>query len=79
VDVTITNTGAGHAILLLHGGGGPLTVSGFATWVAADEASRARVITPTHPWVQRDAPTRGLADISRLAALYVARQETPAS
>ena len=48
-DVTIAETAGRRPILLLHGGGGPLTVSGFATQLAADETRDARGITPIHP------------------------------
>jgi hypothetical protein len=71
VEVTITDTGEGRPILLLHGGG-PLTVSGFASQFAADEAIHARVITPTHPGFNGTPRPEELADISGLAALYVA-------
>ena len=45
----MTDTGEGTLILALHGGGSPLTVSDSVTQLAADDASHARVITPTHP------------------------------
>ena len=60
----------GHQFLLLHGGGGPLTVSGFAERLALDEDSRARVITPTHPGFNGTPRPDGLA--AGLARLYVA-------
>lgn len=58
-DVTITETAGRHPIPLLHGGGGgPLTVSSFATQLAADEARDARVITrSTQGSTARHAPT----------------------
>ncbi len=47
VEVSFTERGDGHPLLLLHGGGGPQTVSGFAELMAAQRA--ARVITPPIP------------------------------
>lgn len=44
-DITRTDTGQGHPHLLLHGGGGPLTVAAFAGLLA----EHGRVVTPTHP------------------------------
>ena len=35
VEVTLTERGQGHTFLLLHGGGGPQTVTGFADLLAA--------------------------------------------
>lgn len=72
VDVTLTEFGEGHPILLLHGGGGPLTVTGFAEQFAVDERSHARVIAPTHPGFNGRPGPDALADIPGLAALYVA-------
>lgn len=72
-DVTITETAGRHPIPLLHGGGGgPLTVSSFATQLAADETRDARVITPIHPGFDGTPRPDRLADIAGLAALYVA-------
>ena len=45
--VSYTERGAGHPFLILHGGGGPQTVTGFADLLAAQR--HAHVITPTHP------------------------------
>lgn len=70
VQVTISDTGEGHPFLLLHGGGGPLTVSEFAERFAADENSHARVITPTHPGFNGTPRPDSLANIAGLAGLY---------
>jgi pimeloyl-ACP methyl ester carboxylesterase len=68
VDVTVTESGEGHPILLLHGGGGPQTVAGFAELLASGE--HAHVVTPTHPgWGGTKRP-EALSDIRSLAALY---------
>jgi pimeloyl-ACP methyl ester carboxylesterase len=46
-SITYTERGAGRTYLLLHGGGGPQTVTAFADLFA--EHFPARVITPVHP------------------------------
>src|ERR1700728_1017216 len=46
-DVTVDEYGEGRPFLLLHGGGGPDSVSGFAELLASTHD--ARVIRPTHP------------------------------
>ena len=70
VEVSLTETGKGHPFLLLHGGGGPLTVNGFADLFAAQRA--ARVITPTHPGFGGTPRPGSLASVPDLAALYIA-------
>ena len=47
VEVTVTERGQGRPFLLLHGGAGPQSVTGFADLLA--KTGDARVITPTHP------------------------------
>jgi pimeloyl-ACP methyl ester carboxylesterase len=70
VELSVTDKGEGHPFLLLHGGGGPLTVSGFADLLAAQRP--ARVITPTHPGFGGTPRPDSLATIPGLAALYIA-------
>jgi pimeloyl-ACP methyl ester carboxylesterase len=70
VPVTMTDTGEGQNFLLLHGGGGPLTMSGFAELLAGKRP--ARVITPTHPGFAGTSRPDWLNSIGGLAALYVA-------
>jgi len=70
IEVTSTEKGEGHHVLLLHGGGGPLTVQGFADLLAAQRP--ARVITPTHPGFGGTPRPDSLASVPGLAALYVA-------
>jgi pimeloyl-ACP methyl ester carboxylesterase len=70
IEVSITEKGEGHPVLLLHGGGGPLTVNGFADLVAAQR--QARVITPTHPGFGGTPRPDSLASVPGLAALYIA-------
>jgi len=68
VDVTVDDRGEGRPFLLLHGGGGPQTVAGFAELLAT--RGPARVLTPAHPGFGGTPRPDGLADMSGLAALY---------
>jgi pimeloyl-ACP methyl ester carboxylesterase len=70
VGVTVSEYGEGQPFLLLHGGGGPDTVAGFAELFA--KTHRVRVIVPTHPGFGGTARPGALASIPGLAALYVA-------
>jgi pimeloyl-ACP methyl ester carboxylesterase len=70
VPVTVSSHGEGQPILLLHGGGGPLTVAGFAVQLA--QAAPVRVLVPTHPGFGGTPRPDALADVRGLAALYVA-------
>src|ERR1700674_5096519 len=69
VGVSVTEKGEGRPFLLLHGGGGPLTVNGFADLLAARRP--ARVIVPTHPGVGGTPRPDSLATVPGLAALYI--------
>ena len=68
VDLTVDDRGEGRSFLLLHGGGGPQTVAGFAELLATKEP--ARVITPSHPGFGGTPRPDGLAGMAGLAALY---------
>ena len=70
VEVTVAEAGQGHPVLLLHGGGGPQTVRGFADLLAVQRP--ARVITPTHPGFAGTPRFDSPAGVRDLAALYVA-------
>ncbi len=70
VSVRVTERGAGHPVLLLHGGAGPLSVEPFADLLAAQR--HARVLTPTHPGFNGTPRPDGMTTIGQLAALYVA-------
>jgi pimeloyl-ACP methyl ester carboxylesterase len=70
VEVAVSERGEGRPFLLLHGGGGPLTVSGFADLLANER--HARVITPTHPGFAGTPRPDALTSIGGLAALYTA-------
>ena len=69
VDVSFTERGTGRPFLILHGGAGPQSVSGFADLLA--ETTHVRVITPTHPGFGGTPRPNGLDSIRRLAELYV--------
>src|ERR1700674_3214516 len=70
VEISVTDGGEGHPFLLLHGGGGPLTVAGFADMLAGQRP--ARVITPTHPGFGGTPRPDSLAGVHDLAAVYIA-------
>ncbi|NUR61134.1 MAG: alpha/beta hydrolase [Catenulispora sp.] len=71
LPLTIAETGAPagtpRVALVLHGGGGPATVSG----IAAHLSESMRVLTPTHPgWNGTDRPD-WLSDVAALADVYL--------
>jgi pimeloyl-ACP methyl ester carboxylesterase len=66
---TVDERGEGRPFLLLHGGGGPQTVTGFAALLAGQRS--ARVITPVHPGFGGTARPDWLTDVPTLAQIYV--------
>jgi pimeloyl-ACP methyl ester carboxylesterase len=70
VELTVTERGEGHPFLLLHGGGGPMTVTPWADRLS--DAEHARVLTPIHPGYNATPRPAALASIPALAATYVA-------
>ncbi|MDT3441996.1 MULTISPECIES: alpha/beta fold hydrolase [unclassified Pseudofrankia] len=68
VPVTFDDSGEGRPVLLLHGGGGPQTVSAFGERLVA--AGGVRVIVPTHPGFAGTPRPDELATVGGLAALY---------
>lgn len=74
IPVTITERGTGRPVLLLHGGAGPASVTGFADLLA--EHTGARVITPTHPGFGGTPRPAALSTIAGLAELYAALLDT---
>jgi pimeloyl-ACP methyl ester carboxylesterase len=70
VDVTVDDRGTGQPFLLLHGGGGPDTVAGFADLFTTTH--EVRVISPTHPGFGGTPRPEKLHCIAELAAVYVA-------
>lgn len=69
VDLTYTAYGTGRPLLLLHGGAGPQSVTGFAERLAADGF---RVLVPIHPGFEGTPRPEPLTTISGLARLYAA-------
>jgi pimeloyl-ACP methyl ester carboxylesterase len=68
VEVTVADYGSGQPFLLLHGGAGPQSVTGFAEKLAA--AHDARVLAPTHPGFGGTSRPEALNSVGGLAALY---------
>ena len=67
VEVTLTEAGTGRTALVLHGGGGPVTVNG----IAAHLSGAMHVLTPVHPGWDGTARPEWLAAIGDLAAVYL--------
>jgi pimeloyl-ACP methyl ester carboxylesterase len=70
VEVSVADYGSGQPFLLLHGGAGPQSVTGFAERFAA--ARDVRVLAPTHPGFGGTPRPEALDSVGGLAALYVA-------
>jgi pimeloyl-ACP methyl ester carboxylesterase len=70
VEVTVADYGSGQPFLLLHGGAGPASVTGFAELFAA--AHDVRVLAPVHPGFGGTPRPGSLGSIAGLAALYQA-------
>ncbi len=70
VEVTVSEHGAGRPVLLLHGGGGPMTVTAWGEAFAA--AAGVRVLTPVHPGFNGTPRPEALDSVEGLAAVYVA-------
>ena len=68
VPVTADERGAGRPVVILHGGAGPVSVTGFADLLA--DATGTRVIVPTHPGFGGTPRPGGLATIAGLAEVY---------
>jgi pimeloyl-ACP methyl ester carboxylesterase len=68
VEVTIVEYGSGQPFLLLHGGAGPASVTGFAELLAATRD--VRVLVPTHPGFGGTPRPEAMSSIPGLAALY---------
>jgi len=70
VPVTVTERGRGRPILLLHGGAGPQSVSGFADLLA--ERFPVRTLTPVHPGFMGTPRPAGLDSARKLGEVYAA-------
>ena len=68
VPVTLTERGSGSPVLLLHGGAGPDSVTGFGDQLAA--RLPVRVLTPVHPGFGGTPRPSSLDSISALASVY---------
>lgn len=68
--ITLEDRDRTRPFLLLHGGGGPRTMTGFADLLA--ERTHSRVLLPTHPGFGGTARPAGLDSTRSLAAAYVA-------
>ncbi|WP_328918159.1 alpha/beta hydrolase [Streptomyces jietaisiensis] len=69
LDLTVERHGEqGRPFLLLHGGGGPATVTPFAALLA--ERHPARVFTPLHPGFAGTPRPEWLTDVPTLARAY---------
>jgi pimeloyl-ACP methyl ester carboxylesterase len=69
VDLSVTEYGSGPSVLLLHGGAGPQSMTGFAELLAAEGN---RVIVPVHPGFGGTDRPDGLVGVAALAQLYLA-------
>lgn len=69
-NVPYTERGTGRPFLVLHGGGGPQTVAGFADLLAAEHD--AHVFTPIHPGFGGTPRPDSCTTVGDLARLYVA-------
>ena len=70
VESSVAEYGSGQPFLLLHGGAGPQSVTGFAEKFAA--AHDVRVLVPTHPGFGGTVRPEALDSVAGLAALYQA-------
>ncbi len=70
VELLFDDAGEGKPFLLLHGGGGPDTMTSFGQRLA--EAYPARVLVPTHPGFAATTRPEKLDTISHLAVVYAA-------
>ncbi|MEV6823613.1 alpha/beta hydrolase [Amycolatopsis sp. NPDC051102] len=67
--VTVEDRDHTRPYLLLHGGGGPATMTGFADLLA--QRTHSRVLTPTHPGFAGTPHVPGVTSTRDLAAAYV--------
>jgi pimeloyl-ACP methyl ester carboxylesterase len=69
-DITLADRDRTRPFLLLHGGGGIATMTGFADLLA--ERTHSRVLLPTHPGFGGTPRSASLANPKDLAAAYAA-------
>jgi pimeloyl-ACP methyl ester carboxylesterase len=70
VEITHTDRDNTQPFLLLHGGGGPATMAGFADLLA--ERTHSRVLLPTHPGFGGTPRPAAPCTVTDLAHAYVA-------
>jgi len=68
VPLSADERGGGRAVVILHGGAGPVSVTGFADLLA--DATGTRVIVPTHPGFGGSPRPGALTTIDGLAEVY---------
>jgi pimeloyl-ACP methyl ester carboxylesterase len=69
VEVDVQDRDRTRPFLLLHGGGGVMTMAGFADLLA--ERTHSRVLLPTHPGFGGTPKPDGLTSVTQLAQVYV--------
>jgi pimeloyl-ACP methyl ester carboxylesterase len=69
VEITVQDRDRTRTFLLLHGGGGVLTMAGFADLLA--ERTHSRVLLPTHPGFGGTPKAAALTSVTDLAKAYV--------
>lgn len=74
IALDVVEFGSGHPFLLLHGGGGQPTVTGFAELLA--QKRHAHVYVPTHPGFGGTPRPDTLTTAADLARLYVGLLDT---
>jgi pimeloyl-ACP methyl ester carboxylesterase len=67
LNLNLLEQGSGRPVLLLHGGGGPRSIAGFADAMAQG----ARVIAPVHPGFDGTPRPERLGSVEALAATYL--------
>src|SRR6202140_1150367 len=67
LEITLTESGSGRPVLILHGGGGPFTVAG----IAGHLAETMYTITPTHPGWNGTPRPEWLSGMDDLALAYL--------
>lgn len=67
LELTITELGQGRPVLMLHGGGGPASIAGFAEAMSM----HAQVFAPIHPGFNGTARPEALDSVDKLARTYL--------
>jgi pimeloyl-ACP methyl ester carboxylesterase len=70
LELTVQNHDHTRPFLLLHGGGGVRTMTGFADLLS--ERTHSRVLLPTHPGFGGTPKADGLTTVTDLAEAYIA-------